>query len=427
MHAYPMSCLRPAPDKASTFAALPYDVFDRASAKAYVEAHPKSFLAIDRPETAFGPGQDMYAPEVYAKAKELLDERIEDGTLVADGRKCYYLYRLEQAGRSQTGIVCAAAVDDFVDGTIRRHENTRADKEKDRIDHIAALDAQTGPVFLAYRDNPVLAIILNAAMSGRPLYDFTDEYGVRQTVWRVARQDAVDAIEAMLEQIPCAYIADGHHRAASAVKVALARREEHPNASSKAPWNSVLSVLFPASELKILAYNRVVEDTAGLTADELLAAAKDAGFAAEGPFTEAPEPEERHTFALFAGGSWYRLSLTLTPEEEQDPVASLDCSLLQDRFLSPVIHIEDPRRDPRISFVGGIEGTEALSKAAGDAGCAFSLFPTSMDELMRVADAGLLMPPKSTWFEPKLRSGLFIRPLSGIDPELAMKQEAGEA
>ena len=160
MHAYPMSCLRPAPDKAATFAALPYDVFDRASAKAYVEAHPKSFLAIDRPETAFGPGQDMYAPEVYAKAKELLDERIEDGTLVADGRKCYYLYRLEQAGRSQTGIVCAAAVDDFVDGTIRRHENTRADKEKDRIDHIAALDAQTGPVFLAYRDNPVLAIIL---------------------------------------------------------------------------------------------------------------------------------------------------------------------------------------------------------------------------------------------------------------------------
>ncbi|MGN0071295.1 MAG: DUF1015 domain-containing protein [Atopobiaceae bacterium] len=426
MHAYPMSCLRPAPESAATFAALPYDVFDRASAKAYVEKHPKSFLAIDRPETAFGPDQDMYAPEVYAKGKELLDERVEDGTLIADGRKCYYLYRLEQDGRSQTGIVCAAAVDDFVDGTIRRHENTRADKEQDRIDHITALNAQTGPVFLAYRDEPVLNIILSAAMSGRPVYDFTDEEGVHQTVWRVARQDAVDAIQAMLERIPNAYIADGHHRAASAVKVALAHRKAHPDASPKAPWNAILCVLFPASELKILPYNRVVEDALGLTADELLDAVKKAGFDVSEATEKAPELS-RHEFALFHEGAWRKLSCTLTAEEETDPVASLDCSLLQDRILGPILHIEDPRRDARIRFIGGIEGTDALERAAGAEGVAFSLFPTSMAELMRVADAGLLMPPKSTWFEPKLRSGLFIRPLDGIDPELAMKQETGEA
>lgn len=414
MHAFPFSCYRPLPQKAEGFASLPYDVYDRTQARAAVEARPQSFLAIDRPETAFAPDQDMYAPEVYAKAKELLGARIADGTLMPDGRKCYYLYRLQQDGRSQTGIVCACSVDDFVDGTIRRHEKTRAEKEQDRIDHIRALDAQTGPVFLAYRDNPVLEIILSAAMSGEPLYDFTDKEGVRQTVWRVAREDALGAISAMLERIPCAYIADGHHRAASAVKIALEERAAHPDASPDAPYNTVLSVLFPASQLTILPYNRVVEDRAGKSCEELLDAAAAAGFCISEPSSAAPELSCRHTFGMYMDGTWRTLSFEPSAAEAEDPVASLDCSILQEHLLAPILGIEDPRCDSRIRFVGGIEGSSALEQRAGQDGVAFCLYPTSMDELMGVADAGRLMPPKSTWFEPKLRSGLFIRPLHGI-------------
>ncbi len=419
MHALPFSCYRPQPKEAPEFAALPYDVFDRAQAKDYVERHPKSFLAIDRPETAFGPDQDMYAPEVYAKAKELLNARIADHTLIPDGKKCYYLYRLQQDGRSQTGIVCACAVDDFLDGTIKRHENTRPEKEQDRIDHIEALGAQTGPVFLAYRDEPVLDLILSAAMSGEALYDFVDEEGVHETVWRIAREDAIGAISAMLERIPCAYIADGHHRAASAVKVALAKRKAHPDASPDAPYNFILSVLFPANQLTILPYNRVARDACGMDEAELLEKIAAQGFTVSEGTPEPPELAGRHTFGLFHAGSWHTLTYAPADAEESDPVASLDCSILQDHILGPVLGIQDPRTDSRIRFVGGIEGTKALEGYAGGEGVAFSLYPTSMDELMGVADAGLLMPPKSTWFEPKLRSGLFIRPLNGIPADLA--------
>ena len=279
MRALPFACLRPVPDRAAAFASLPYDVFDRGEAAAYVAAHPTSFLAIDRPETAFGPDHDMYADDVYAAARRILEERAADGTLMRDPNKCYYLYRLEQGGRSQTGIVAACSLDDYMDGTIRRHELTRRDKEDDRVRHIEATGCQTGPIFLAYRDDPTLAFLVGAAKEAEPLYDFEDAEGVRQTVWRVGRPEAVEAIELMIARMPRVYIADGHHRAASAARVCRELREDAGDAlTGDEPFNYLLCVLFPASELTVLPYNRVVSDLNGMTPDELAQAVAAANF-----------------------------------------------------------------------------------------------------------------------------------------------------
>lgn len=408
MKALPFPCIRPVPEHAAEVAALPYDVFDRAEAAAYVAGHPLSFLNIDRPETQFDPVHDMYAPEVYARGAELLRERIEDGTFVEDKNLAYYIYQLAWEGRVQTGIACVCAVDDYEQGVIKRHELTREDKERDRIEHIEALGCQTGPIFLTYRDQPVLDMIVGAAKTSTPLYDFTDEAGVRQTVWEVARRDAVDALHAMLGQIPCAYIADGHHRAASAVKVAQRMREQakaEGTYTGKEPFNYFLSVLFPASQLTILPYNRVVADRNGLDTHELLEALSGTGFGiieATGPV----EPSERGVFGMFTDGTWYELHGDM--RDAVSAVASLDVSILQDHILAPILGIDDPRTDPRISFVGGIRGTDELEDRAGKNGIAFTLCATGIDQLLTIADAGEVMPPKSTWFEPKLRSGLFI-------------------
>lgn len=408
MKALPFPCIRPVPEHAAEVAALPYDVFDRAEAAAYVAGHPLSFLNIDRPETQFDPEHDMYAPEVYARGAELLRERIEDGTFVEDKNLAYYIYQLAWEGRVQTGIACVCAVDDYEQGIIKRHELTREDKERDRIEHIEALGCQTGPIFLTYRDQPVLDMIVGAAKTSTPLYDFTDEAGVRQTVWEVARRDAVDALHAMLGQIPCAYIADGHHRAASAVKVAQRMREQAKAEgmyTGKEPFNYFLSVLFPASQLTILPYNRVVADRNGLDTHELLEALSGTGFGiieATGPV----EPSERGVFGMFTDGTWYELHGDM--RDAVSAVASLDVSILQDHILAPILGIDDPRTDPRISFVGGIRGTDELEARTGKNGIAFTLCATGIDQLLTIADAGEVMPPKSTWFEPKLRSGLFI-------------------
>ena len=413
MHALPFACLRPAPGHAAEFAALPYDVFDRQEAADYVASHPKSFLAVDRPETAFEPEHDMYSPEVYAAARRILEERAADGTLMRDPNKCYYLYRLSQGGRSQTGIVAACALDDYTGGAIKRHELTRRDKEDDRVRHIEATGCQTGPIFLAYRDDPTLAFLVDAAKKAEPLYDFEDGEGVRQTVWRVGRPEAVEALELMLARMGCAYIADGHHRAASAARVCASMREEAgASLTGQEPFNQLLCVLFPASELTVLPYNRVVEDTNGLTADELVQAVAAAGFEVGEPSAEPVEPVEKGEFGMYAAGAWRKLRWAAGELDGDDPVTSLDTSRLQDRVLAPVLGIGDPRTDPRISFVGGNAPLAELERRAGEKGVAFSLHATSVDELMRVADAGLLMPPKSTWFEPKLRSGLFIRKIA---------------
>ena len=452
MRALPFPCIRPVPEHAAEVAALPYDVFDRAEAAAYVADRPLSFLNIDRPETQFAPEQDMYAPEVYERGAALLRERIEDGTLVEDRNLSYYIYELSWEGHSQTGIVAVCSVDEYEQGVIKRHELTREEKERDRIEHIGALGCQTGPIFLAYRDQPVLDMIVGAAKTSTPLYAFTDEDGVRQTVWEVVRRDAVDALHAMLGQIPCAYIADGHHRAASAVRVAQRMREEARAAGTytgKEPFNYFLSVLFPASQLTILPYNRVVADRNGLSTYELLEVLHGAGFG----IVESPvpvEPRERGVFGMYTDGTWYELradqpdarayaestgggtggeasearvadaSEALVGDAPSSgdsdafacaassPVDDLDVSILQTCILAPIFGIDDPRTDERITFVGGIRGTEELERRAGAEGVAFTLCATGIDQLLAVADAGLVMPPKSTWFEPKLRSGLFI-------------------
>jgi uncharacterized protein (DUF1015 family) len=416
MHISPFPCWRPTPEAAAGFQSLPYDVYDRAEAAEQVKKRPKSFLAIDRPETAFGPDQDMYAPEVYAKAAELLHERMTDGTLEHDAQPCFYLYRLVMGEHAQTGIVCACDVDDYEQGVIKRHENTRAEKERDRIEHIKALGAQTGPIFLTYRDDDQVKALVDGQMQQTPLYDFTDDEDVRQTVWRIGDAAAVAGLQKAFEAVPCAYIADGHHRAASAVKVAQQMRAAHPEDDGTAAYNRFLSVLFPAGELEILPYNRVVHDLNGLTVDEFLGRITQV-FEIEHVQPGTLEPIDRGAVAMYLDKKWYGLGLNEDLRGE-GPVDSLDVAVLQDRVLQPILGIDDPRSDPRIEFVGGIRGVEGLARkvdAIDDAGkgpaVAFALFATSIQELLAVADAGKLMPPKSTWFEPKLRSGLFIRML----------------
>lgn len=418
----PFAAVRPTARVADQVAALPYDVYDRAEAVAAVDGEPLSFLNIDRPETQFPADADMYAPEVYAKARELFDARRADGTFVTEPAPCFYLYELTMNERSQTGVVACCAINDYLENVIKKHENTLEKKELDRIRHIDALDAQTGPIFLTYRDSDAIDILVAAVKKTASLYDFTGEDGVTHRVWRmaaaseeVACSQAYAGLVAAFAKVPCAYIADGHHRAASAVKVGLARRESNPGYDGTEEFNYFMSVLFPASQLSILAYNRVVRDLNGLTKDEFLNA-----LAGEnGPFEiihtqeSQLEPIDKGAVGMYLDREWYGLGVK--PEfESSDPVDGLDVSILQEKVLAPILGIGDPRTDERIEFVGGIRGLRELERkvnridARGDGpAVAFAMFPTSIDELLNVADAGRLMPPKSTWFEPKLRSGLF--------------------
>lgn len=414
MRAEPFVCYRPQPEKAKDFASLPYDVFTREEAREAVAKRPHSFLAIDRPETAFDPSHDMHAPDVYQKAASLLADRVADGTLVRDGDPCYYLYRLSGNGHEQTGIVAAFSVDDYESGTIRRHEFTRPVDEKDRADHIATTGCQTGPVLLAYRDDPTLSTIVAAATTATPLYDFTDAEGLRETVWRVNRPAAVDALRTMLALVPRAYIADGHHRAAAAARVRKSLREEHGDTMGTPgtePCDYLLAVLFPESQLMTLPYDRVVADTAGLSADELLARLAEQGFSV-GESVEGPvRPTDALHYGLFLGGAWRELAWQ--GDTPQTAVGKLDVSVLQDQVLGPILGITDPGRDARIRFVGGQSDAGALEPLVGEGGLAFALRATPVADMMAVADEEGIMPPKSTWFEPKLRSGLFIRPILG--------------
>lgn len=407
----PFICIRPAKEHAAEVAALPYDVYNRKEACAAVKGNPLSFLNIDRAETQFSDDVDTYADCVYEKARELLDSQIADGIYVTDAGDHYYLYELTMDGRSQTGIVACCSIDDYVNGVIKKHENTREEKELDRIRHVDTVNAQTGPIFLAYRQNTVLKEIVAEEKTKPALYDFVSDDGIRHRVWRIDGADRTDAIEAAFAAIPSTYIADGHHRAASAVKVGLKRRTKHLGYTGEEPFNYFLSVLFPDEELMILPYNRVVRDLNGMSTKQFFEKLKEK-FELEGIGKEPYAPVQKGTFGMYLGGTWYALKI-LPQYRSADPVKGLDVSILQDHLLAPVLGIGDPRTDKRIDFIGGIRGLKELERRVGeDMEVAFSMYPTSIEELLSVADAGLLMPPKSTWFEPKLRSGLFIHRLS---------------
>ena len=402
----PFKALHPAKDMFEKVAALPYDVYNAAEAREVVEKNPQSFLAIDRPETQFEPGHDMYAPEVYKKASEMLKEWEDKGIFVQDEKACYYIYTLTMDGREQNGIVGCSSVDDYLSGTVRQHEHTLARKEQDRIDHVDACSAQTGPIFLAYRSESAVNALVARIKQGKPLYDFVSDDGIGHAVWAITNSFDIGLIEQAFAACGELYIADGHHRAASAVKVGFKRREMHPGYTGEEEFNYFLCVLFPHDQLKILPYNRVVADLNGHTKESFLERIRE-GFDVEEK--EAPyAPEKKGSFGLYLADRWYKL----TAHAEllsKDPVRGLDVSILQEHLLNPILGITDPRTDKRIDFVGGIRGLSELERRAKtDMQLAFSMYPTSIEELFAVADAGLLMPPKSTWFEPKLRSGLFI-------------------
>lgn len=402
----PFVCVRPSLAQASTIAALPYDVYNRKEAKAVVEQNGKSFLAIDRPETGLADDADMYAPEVYERANAMLQDWIATGDFIRDDDKSYYLYELTMNGRVQTGIVACASIDDYQNGVIKKHENTRAEKEQDRICHVDACSAQTGPIFLAYRAQEIISSVVAKVKAETPVYDFVSEDGIRHRVFKIAGAEDCKTIEEAFATIEHIYIADGHHRAASAVKVGLRRREAYPDYTGEEEFNYFLSVLFPDEELMIMDYNRVVKDLNGLSEEAFLEKVKEVFDVTEASAQIAPQ--KKAEFTMFLAGKWY--VCTVRQEDiPSDPVESLDVSLLQNLFLAPVLGILDPKTDARIDFVGGIRGLGELEKrCATDCQVAFAMYPTSIQELFDVADANLLMPPKSTWFEPKLRSGLFI-------------------
>lgn len=404
----PFVCVRPAEDVVSAVAALPYDVYNREEAKEVVAKNPKSFLAIDRAETQFPDDVDTYDDRVYAKAAQMLKDWIADGTFIRDNRECYYIYELTMDGRTQTGIAACASIDDYANQVIKKHENTRADKEQDRIRHVDTCSAQTGPIFLAYRANAVINEVVAKTKKQDALYDFVAEDGIRHRVFVISDPEDIKTIRNAFAQIGEIYIADGHHRAASAVKVGFKRREEHPGYTGKEEFNYFLSVLFPDEELMIMDYNRVVRDLGDMTEEAFLSKMQELFDVQEIGNKDDVRPVKKEQFSMFLSDKWYRC--TMLPESvPEDPVEGLDVSVLQNVLLAPVLGIGDPKTDKRIDFVGGIRGMKELERRCHeDCKVAFAMYPTSIQELFAVADAGRLMPPKSTWFEPKLRSGLFI-------------------
>ena len=403
----PFRAYRPCQGMEERIAALPYDVYNRAEACEVVKKNPESFLAVDRAETQFGEEVDTYADCVYEKADHMLREKIQEGKFVQDPTPCFYLYELTMDGHSQTGVVGCASIDDYRNNVIKKHENTRADKEEDRIRHVDTCSMQTGPIFLAYRAKEDLKEKIGELKKQAPVYDFVSEDGIGHRVWVIDNDTDVAMIEEAFGKIPAIYIADGHHRCASAVKVGLKRREQYPDYTGEEEFNYFLSVIFPDEELRILDYNRVVKDLNGMDAATFLTRIEEY-FTVEKKGQAPYRPTKKGTFGMYLEDEWYCLSAKEKIKSE-DAVEGLDVSLLQNYLLDPILGIKDPKTDKRIDFVGGIRGLGELERRVhADMKVAFSMYPTSIAELFAVADAGRLMPPKSTWFEPKLRSGLFL-------------------
>lgn len=405
----PFCALRPTRELAPLVAALPYDVMSSEEARVRVKGNPYSFLHVDKAEIDLPPGTGLYEDCVYAKARENLNRMVEKRIFIREEEPCFYVYRQIMNGRAQTGLVGCASIDDYRNNVIKKHEKTRADKEADRIRHVDTCNANTGPIFLTCRGGAALREQMQQVCTEDPLYNF-DSDGVQQTVWRVADPARLKALSTAVQAMESLYIADGHHRCASAVRVGVSRREQAGSWTGAEEFNYFLSVLFPAEELKIMDYNRVVLDRNGWTVPELLERIGEI-FDVQEKGTSPAAPPDRHTFGMFLNGKWYLLTARPGSFPEDDVVESLDVSILQNNLLAPILGIGDPRTNKRIDFIGGIRGYTELEKRAGADGVAFAMYPTSLEELMDIADAGLVMPPKSTWFEPKLLSGLFIHEL----------------
>ncbi len=407
----PFKAIRPKKEYASRVAALPYDVMNSQEARHMVKGTPYSFLHVDKAEIDLPEDTYIYSEEVYEKAKQNLSSLVSDGILKKDEKSCLYIYEQTREGKVQTGIVGCASIDDYMNNIIKKHELTRADKEADRIHHVDTLDSNTGPIFLAHRKNDAVTETLSEwKASHEAEYDFVSD-GVRQTVWVIDDDNVIAKITDEFAKIPSLYIADGHHRAASAVKVGIKRREANPDYTGDEEFNFFLCVVFCADDLAIMDYNRVIADLNGNTQEEFIDKISEK-FEVEKVGASAYKPEKKHTFGMYLGNEWYCLKAKDGTFDKNDPVGSLDVSILQNNLISPILGIDDPRTDKRIDFVGGIRGLGELERRANsDMKLAFSMYPTTLDELMAIADAGLIMPPKSTWFEPKLLSGLFIHEL----------------
>ncbi|MCD7775335.1 MAG: DUF1015 family protein [Clostridiales bacterium] len=408
----PFRGVRPLKEYAQKVAALPYDVMNSEEAREMAKDNPYSFLHVDKAEIDLPKDTYIYDESVYLKARENLDKLVSGGICKQDEKPCLYIYRQIMNGRSQTGIVGCASVDDYINNVIKKHELTRADKEADRINHVDYCDANTGPIFLTYRGNDDIDAVIAKYTDTEPEYDFVTDDGIQNTVWVISDDGDINRLTEEFAAVPCLYIADGHHRAASAVKVALKRREAKPDFDGTEEFNFFLAVYFKSGDLAILDYNRLIADYNGMTKAELLEKLS-ADFTVEEVGKGAYRPNEKHTFGMYADGLWYKLTAKKGTFDENDPVGRLDVSILQKNVITPIFGIEDPRTDKRIDFVGGIRGLGELERRCeSDMQIAFSMFPTTLDDLMDIADASKVMPPKSTWFEPKLLSGLFIHKLT---------------
>lgn len=408
----PFKAIRPVPELAAKVAALPYDVMDSEEAREMVKDNPYSFLHVDKAEIDLEPGIDLYDQQVYDKARDNLEQMIQQGIFQEDSRPNFYIYRQIMQGRSQTGIVAGASIDDYLNNIIKKHEHTRKDKEQDRTRHVDHCNAQTGPIFLTYRTRTEINQLIGFWTAKPPLYDIISEDGVAHIIWCIDDDTAISKLQSLFTGIDYLYIADGHHRCASAVNVGQMRRQQNPDHSGNEEYNYFLAVIFPDEDLHIMDYNRVVKDLNGLTVQEFLNQVQKK-FAIQ-PYNnpEPYQPQQTHDFGMYLDGKWYRLQALPSSFDASDPVASLDVSILQDNLLNPILDIKDPRTDKRIDFVGGIRGLKELERRVHtDMKIAFSMYPTRIQELMAIADAGKIMPPKSTWFEPKLRSGFFIHRL----------------
>lgn len=405
--------VRPAKEYASSVAALPYDVMNSDEARQAVKGKPHSFLHVDKAEIDLDKNIDIYDEKVYLKARENLDKLESDGICKEDSEPCFYIYRQIMNGRSQTGIVGCASIDDYINNIIKKHEFTRADKEADRIRHVDYCNANTGPIFLTYRKNELISkTVKEWKDSHAPVYDFVTDDGIANTVWVVDCKEVIDALTKAFADIDYLYIADGHHRCASAVKVGQMRRETNPDYKGNEEFNFFLAVAFPEDELEIMDYNRVMKDLGGNSKDEFIAKLEEKFIIEKYTENGQYKPEAKHNFGMYLDNVWYKLTAKEGTYDENDPVGRLDVSILQNNCITPIFRIEDPRTDKRIDFVGGIRGLKELERRCEtDMKIAFSMYPTSLEDLMAIADAGEVMPPKSTWFEPKLLSGLFIHKL----------------